>query len=42
MQGRQSAGDVREMISAEFYGVCSELGSAFERASGSMVVREGL
>src|SRR3977135_1056468 len=32
--GRASAADVRVMISAGFYGVYSELGPAFERASG--------
>jgi hypothetical protein len=42
MRGRQSAGDVRVMISAEFYWVYSELSPAFARASGGMVVREGL
>src|SRR3977135_296323 len=34
MLGRASAADVRVMISAGFYGVYSELGPAFERASG--------
>jgi molybdate transport system substrate-binding protein len=34
MMGRASAADVRVMISAGFYGVYSELGPAFERASG--------
>jgi molybdate transport system substrate-binding protein len=34
MVGRASAADVRVMISAGFYGVYSELGPAFERASG--------
>ncbi len=34
MMGRASAADVRVMISAGFYGVYSELGPVFERASG--------
>ena len=34
MAGAASAADVRVMISAGFYGVYSELGPAFERASG--------
>src|SRR6267378_2797790 len=34
MVGHASAADVRVMISAGFYGVYSELGPAFERASG--------
>jgi molybdate transport system substrate-binding protein len=38
MVGRASAADVRVMISAGFYGVYSELGSAFERASGHHLV----
>jgi molybdate transport system substrate-binding protein len=33
-----SAADVRVMISAGFYGVYSELGPAFERASGHRLV----
>src|SRR5258707_462920 len=35
---RASAADVRVMISAGFYGVYSELGPAFERASGHHLV----
>jgi molybdate transport system substrate-binding protein len=35
---RASAADVRVMISAGFYGVYSELGPAFERASGHRLV----
>jgi molybdate transport system substrate-binding protein len=38
MVGRASAADVRVMISAGFYGVYSELGAAFERASGHHLV----
>jgi molybdate transport system substrate-binding protein len=38
MIGRASAADVRVMISAGFYGVYSELGPAFERASGHHLV----
>jgi molybdate transport system substrate-binding protein len=38
MAGRASATDVRVMISAGFYGVYSELGPAFERASGYHLV----
>jgi len=38
MAGRSSAADVRVMISAGFYGVYSELGPAFERASGHHLV----
>ena len=38
MVGRASAADVRVMISAGFYGVYSELGPAFERASGHHLV----
>ena len=38
MVGRASAADVRVMISAGFYGVYSELGPAFERASGHRLV----
>jgi molybdate transport system substrate-binding protein len=38
MAGRASAADVRVMISAGFYGVYSELGPAFERASGHHLV----
>jgi molybdate transport system substrate-binding protein len=38
MAGRASAADVRVMISAGFYGVYSELGPAFERASGHRLV----
>src|SRR3954453_23984420 len=34
MMGRASAAEVRVMISAGFFGVYSELGPAFERASG--------
>jgi molybdate transport system substrate-binding protein len=36
--GQASAADVRVMISAGFYGVYSELGPAFERASGHHLV----
>src|SRR5436305_9721227 len=36
--GRASAADLRVMISAGFYGVYSELGPAFERASGHHLV----
>ena len=36
--GSASAADVRVMISAGFYGVYSELGPAFERASGHRLV----
>jgi molybdate transport system substrate-binding protein len=36
--GRASAADVRVMISAGFYGVYSELGPEFERASGHHLV----
>ena len=36
--GAASAADVRVMISAGFYGVYSELGPAFERASGHRLV----
>jgi molybdate transport system substrate-binding protein len=36
--GRASAADVHVMISAGFYGVYSELGPAFERASGHHLV----
>ncbi|MEA2951223.1 MAG: molybdate transport system substrate-binding protein [Alphaproteobacteria bacterium] len=38
MVGPASAADVRVMISAGFYGVYSELGPAFERASGHHLV----
>src|SRR5882757_1519524 len=38
MMGCASAADVRVMISAGFYGVYSELGPAFERASGHHLV----
>jgi molybdate transport system substrate-binding protein len=38
MVDRASAADVRVMISAGFYGVYSELGPAFERASGHHLV----
>src|SRR5262249_17725983 len=38
MVGAASAADVRVMISAGFYGVYSELGPAFERASGHRLV----
>jgi molybdate transport system substrate-binding protein len=38
MMGRASAADVRVMISAGFYSVYSELGPAFERASGHHLV----
>jgi molybdate transport system substrate-binding protein len=38
LMGRASAADVRVMISAGFYGVYSELGPAFERASGHHLV----
>lgn len=38
VMGRASAADVRVMISAGFYGVYSELGPAFERASGHHLV----
>ena len=38
MAGAASAADVRVMISAGFYGVYSELGPAFERASGHHLV----
>jgi molybdate transport system substrate-binding protein len=38
MLGRASAADVRVMISAGFYNVYSELGPAFERASGHHLV----
>lgn len=38
MVGDASAADVRVMISAGFYGVYSELGPAFERASGHHLV----
>jgi molybdate transport system substrate-binding protein len=38
MAGGASAADVRVMISAGFYGVYSELGPAFERASGHHLV----
>ncbi len=38
MAGAASAADVRVMISAGFYGVYSELGPAFERASGHRLV----
>ncbi len=38
MAGTASAADVRVMISAGFYGVYSELGPAFERASGHHLV----
>jgi molybdate transport system substrate-binding protein len=38
MAGRASAAEVRVMISAGFYGVYSELGSVFERASGHHLV----
>src|SRR2546429_9469556 len=36
--GAASAADVQVMISAGFYGVYSELGPAFERASGHRLV----
>jgi len=38
MLGAASAADVRVMISAGFYGVYSELGPAFERASGHHLI----
>jgi molybdate transport system substrate-binding protein len=38
MMGRASAADVRVMISAGFYGVYSELGPVFERASGHHLI----
>src|SRR3978361_572898 len=38
MVGRASAADVQLRISAVFYGVYSELGPAFERASGHHLV----
>src|SRR5258706_15647180 len=38
MTGAASAADVRVMISAGFYGVYSELGPVFERASGHHLV----
>ena len=38
MAGAASAADVRVMISAGFYGAYSELGPAFERASGHHLV----
>ena len=38
MVGAASAADVRVMISAGFYGVYSELGPAFERASGHHLI----
>jgi molybdate transport system substrate-binding protein len=38
MAGAASAADVRVVISAGFYGVYSELGPAFERASGHRLV----
>src|SRR3989440_6537583 len=38
MMGAASAADVQVMISAGFYGVYSELGPAFERASGHRLV----
>jgi molybdate transport system substrate-binding protein len=38
MAGQASAADLRVMISAGFYGVYSELGPAFERASGHHLV----
>src|SRR5258708_9057044 len=38
MVGAASAADVHVMISAGFYGVYSELGPAFERASGHRLV----
>jgi molybdate transport system substrate-binding protein len=38
MIGRAAAADVRVMISAGFYGVYSELGPAFERATGHHLV----
>src|SRR5215469_8241694 len=38
MAGPADAADVRVMISAGFYGVYSELASAFERASGHRLV----
>jgi len=38
MAGAASAADVRVMISAGFYGAYSELGPAFERASGHRLV----
>src|SRR5436305_13636722 len=38
MMGRASAADLRVMISAGFYGVYSELGPAFERATGHHLV----
>ena len=38
MAGAASAGDVHVMISAGFYGAYSELGPAFERASGHRLV----
>jgi molybdate transport system substrate-binding protein len=38
MVGHASAADLRVMISAGFYGVYSELGPAFERASGHRLI----
>ena len=38
MVGAASAADVHVMISAGFYGVYSELGPAFERASGHRLI----
>ena len=38
MVGTASAADVQVMISAGFYGVYSELGPVFERASGHRLV----
>jgi molybdate transport system substrate-binding protein len=38
LAGKASAGEVHVMISAGFYGVYSELGPAFERASGHRLV----
>src|SRR5947199_3239926 len=38
MMGQASAADVRVMISAGFYGVYSDLGPAFERASGHHLI----
>src|SRR3981081_846764 len=38
MAGAASAADVHVMISAGFYGIYSELGPAFERASGHRLI----
>lgn len=36
--GAASAEEVQVMISAGFYGVCAELGPAFERATGHRLI----